>query len=254
MQGGPFCIRIVMPMNEKQQLSDELNRKFIKWRTVNKRFDMVLLAVLLFLIIFIGSALMENWLFNIKGMESIKYHDFNELLEINPDTVAWITLDGTNIDYPVVKGKDNFEYLDKSFTGEFSAGGTLFLDSGNSRDFTDDYNIIHGHHMTNGKMFGDLDKFLDKPFFDAGRTGTLLTPKYDYDLNVIAVGEYDAYDGIVYTAGGSPPLDKILRESLYSSASLDEVDRVLALSTCVGDMSDSRIVVFCRMLNKRRHQ
>ena len=85
---------------------------------------------------------------------------FGELMRRNPDVCAWLTVDGTKIDYPIVRGKDNFEYLEKDALGKFSASGSLFLDSECSRNFDEPYEVVFGHHMDEDKMFGDLDKFL----------------------------------------------------------------------------------------------
>ena len=217
-------------MKALEVLSDELNEQFAKWRAINRWFDRVLLLILLFLVAFIGSALMENWMLTIKGMDSVRYNEFDELLAVNPDTVAWITIDGTNIDYPVVQGKDNFEYLDKAFTGEFSVGGTLFLDSACSGDFSERYSIIYGHHMAGGKMFGDLKKFRDGDFLAKNHRGVLLTPEWDYDLDIIAAGRYDAYDADVYTVGDRVPADRILAagsKRIENRAAPDEVHTVV---------------------------
>ena len=119
---------------------------------------------------------------------------FSELLALNPDVCAWITIDNTNIDYPVVRGKDDFEYLSKDATGAYSASGSIFLDSKCSRDFAEPYEVLMGHHMQYGKMFGDLDKFLDEGFFNQNQTGTLYLPDRTLDLQVCAVVKADAYD------------------------------------------------------------
>ena len=119
-------------MSERQDASGQLNREFRKWRRINKRIDRVLMSVLLLAMVFTGSGLMDNTLFLREGIRSIKYHSFKQLMGINPDTVAWITMDGTNIDHPVVRSSDNFDYLDKGFDGRFYAGGTLFMDKDNS--------------------------------------------------------------------------------------------------------------------------
>ena len=60
-----------------------------------------------------------------------------ELQSINPDVCAWLTIDGTNIDYPVVIGEDNMEYVNKDVYGEFALSGAIFLDSSNARDVSD---------------------------------------------------------------------------------------------------------------------
>lgn len=232
-----------------------MDRKINRWRKINNAVDRILLTILLCAILITGSALLDNLAFLDRGINGVEYRDFDELLAINPDTVAWLTVEGTRIDHPVVQGKDNFTYLNKAFGGEFYAGGTLFLDGENDRGFRDRYCIIHGHHMSAGAMFGDLERFLDEQFFVENRTGVLLTPTYDYDLRIIAAGIFNAYDGEVYAAGGEIPAAKIRSQAKnIRESDLQEKDRILALSTCAGDMSDDRILVFCRMENRHRHK
>ena len=242
-------------LEQKKNLSDLLNRDFVKWRAWYKRLDTGLLVILLCLIVFVGSAFLDNHLLTDRGIGGLEYHDFHELLAINPDTVAWLTLDGTHIDHPVVQGEDNFEYLDRAFTGDYYAGGTLFLDFRSSRDLSDKYSIIHGHHMAGGAMFGDLEKYLDRRFFTEHYNGTLLTPTYDYDLRIIAAGEFDAYDQAIYTVGNEIPFGKIKKKTCFRRTyEIDDAKQILALSTCSSDMTDNRIVVFCKMMNKRAHE
>ena len=73
-----------------------------------------------------------------------------ELAEINPDVIGWITIDDTKIDYPIVQGKDNLEYLNLNVYREYSLAGTVFLDVNNEKNFSDPYNILYGHHMDYG--------------------------------------------------------------------------------------------------------
>lgn len=239
-------------MNEKEELYISLGIQFRKWRKINTWIDRFILSVLLFLIVFIGSGLIDSLMFLGEGMGTVKYHSFPELVEINPDTAAWLTMDGTRIDHPVVRSSDNFDYLDKSFDGKFYAGGTLFLDKDNG-SFGDPYCIIHGHHMAGGAMFGDLEKYLDKGFFSKHRTGRLLTPEYDYDLEVFAAGVFNAYDRKVYTAGESVPFGYVIRNA-DNVRDMTGPDHVVALSTCLGEMTDDRIVVFCALTGRRIHR
>lgn len=239
-------------MNDKDRSSDYISAEFRKWRNINKRIDRVILSVLLILIVITGSGLIDGLVFLEKGISSIRYHSFSQLMEINPDTVAWIIMDGTHIDHPVVRSTDNFDYLDKGFDGKFYAGGTLFMDKDNKSP-ADPYCIIHGHHMAAGAMFGDLDKYLDEDFCSKNSTGKLLTQKYDYDIEVFAAGVFDAYDRNVYKTGGPAPLDYI-KETSDVIRDPVQADNVLALSTCCDDMTDNRTVVFCTLTNKRKHR
>jgi sortase B len=73
--------------------------------------------------------------------------DFDALLEINEDTVAWVSVPGTLIDYPVVVSMDNYDYLERGFDGKKNWYGTPFMDMGNSSDFTDRNTVIYGHNV-----------------------------------------------------------------------------------------------------------
>ena len=83
----------------------------------------------------------------------------DELLENIPDSVAWITLDDTHIDYPVVQGEDDLYYAMRDVNKQPSLTGAVYLQSRNKPDFSQSYNLLFGHHMDNGAMFGSLDKF-----------------------------------------------------------------------------------------------
>ena len=83
---------------------------------------------------------------------------FEDLQKINPDTVGWIEMIGTNINYPVVQGNDNLEYINKDIFGYSTASGSIYLAAENNLDFSDWYNLLYGHHMNSGAMFGDIEK------------------------------------------------------------------------------------------------
>ena len=111
---------------------------------------------------------------------------FEELRAINPDVCAWITLDGTKIDYPVLQGEDNLTYINKDVYGNFALAGSIFLDSNCDRSFQEKYSLLYGHHMAEHKMFGDLDLYEKQKFFDKNQTGTLVLPDRSYKLEIFA--------------------------------------------------------------------
>lgn len=191
----------------------------------------------------------------VHGADAIKDSglSFSELRAINPDVVAWLTIDGTHVDYPVCKGKDDFEYLSKNAKGEASASGSIFLDAACDENFTEPYEMVMGHHMESGKMFGDLEKFLKRKFFKTHRTGKLKLPDKTLSLEVCAVLTADAYDSAIYGVPvTSDGMDRVV-------ARIDELathkrdggpratDRLVALSTCSSDGADARTVVICRV-------
>ena len=88
--------------------------------------------------------------------------DTAKLEAMNPDYVCWIKIPETGVDYPVVRSRDNEEYLTRSFSGEDSPEGTLFLDAFSGEDNI----IIHGHNRRSGAMFGTLDRFCERDFLE----------------------------------------------------------------------------------------
>ena len=117
---------------------------------------------------------------------------FDELRALNKDVIGWITVDGTNIDDPVLQGDTNLTYMNKDVYGEFSLAGSIFLDIRNKADFSDPYSLIYGHNMDEHLMFGDLALFKKKDFFRKNTTATLMIPGESRDMNVAAVLQISA--------------------------------------------------------------
>lgn len=86
--------------------------------------------------------------------------DFEELKSKNPDTVAWVRVNNTNIDFPVLKAADNSFYLKRNFKKASNGAGWIFVDYRNSFDDLDKHTIIYGHNRRNGTMFSNLSNFL----------------------------------------------------------------------------------------------
>ena len=197
---------------------------------------------------------------------------FARLKEVNDDARGWITIYDTNIDYPVVQGSDDLEYASKDVFGKTSITGAIYLKTDNSEDLSDPYNVIFGHHMDNGAMFGDLEKYKDEDYFNSHNSGWLYAGGRFYRLDAFAVMMTDAYDENVYNIDAltiSGRIDYIYSNSkfyrrlsdsdrealeLFESegvAVLDELQEsgdpamVFALSTCESAITNGRIVVFC---------
>ena len=166
---------------------------------------------------------------------------------ITDDMVGWIVIDDTTIDYPVMQGEDNMEYLNLDPAGEYSLSGSIFLDSRNSRDFTDPYSVIYGHHMQYGKMFGALDDFLDEDYLTRHNTGKLMVGKNAdtvYDLKVLCAISADAKDEIVFDIMSSEEVKAVLAEKGYN-----EDKKILGLVTCTDADSTERTIVFAYILD-----
>jgi SrtB family sortase len=183
--------------------------------------------------------------------DSSSKEKFEKLQDINEDINAWLTIYDTKIDYPVAQGENDLEYANKDIFGQQSLTGSIYLSTVNDRDYSNKYNVIFGHHMINGAMFGDLDKYEDMDYFLHHRDGVLQTPEGNYNLKVFAFLRTDAYDNMVYY------LDSTKRENIpmimdylsknsdnYINYSNDEVTKIVALSTCADSETNGRAVVF----------
>lgn len=176
---------------------------------------------------------------------------FEELQVINEDINAWITIYDTHIDYPIAQGTNDWEYINKNIYGQQSLTGSIYLSTTNDSGYRDRYNVIFGHHVINGSMFGDLDKYEDINYFLSHRDGVLQTPVGNYDLRVFAFLRTDAYDNMVYYLDSTrrdsiPLLMEYLSKnaSNYIDLSSSDVKKVVALSTCDDFETNGRVIVF----------
>lgn len=186
--------------------------------------------------------------------------DFSKLCSINPDVCAWLTMDGTHIDYPVLQGETNLTYINRDIYGQFALAGSIFLDCQNAKDFTDSYNLLYGHHMDGGNMFGDLDLYKKSEFFEKHDTGTLLLPNKVYDLKVAAVLITGVSDERIFQLQNWPQkwkdgqLDYIrsqalfVRDDVLNALEKCEHPQLISLTTCTSEFTDARTVVLAQMI------
>lgn len=177
----------------------------------------------------------------------------DDLVEINPETAAWLTIYNTNIDYPVMQGKDDIDYLNKDVYGNFSISGSIFMATRNAKDFSDPYTMVYGHHMENGSMFGDILKFKEKKFFDKNDTGVLIMSSKVYDLKIMACVETNAYDTEFYRSAKTA--DEIPAFMTYCKNKAKfyrefEHEKLLALSTCDNATTSGRTILICAMTTR----
>ena len=121
--------------------------------------------------------------------------DFDELLAINSDTIAWIRFDEPSIiNYPVVKSADNEEYLTKTFAENDNKLGAIFMDMRNNSDFSDRNTIIYGHHLNvSPDMFSRLNMYEDEEFCKEHPDFYIYTPDGKIrTYTVFAAGEISA--------------------------------------------------------------
>ena len=130
--------------------------------------------------------------------DSGKYHSpvpFEQLWKINPDIIGWISIDGTNINNPVLQAEDNTKYLTAGYDGAENFAGAVFLDYECERNFSGQHNILYGHNMKDGSMFHDLVNFKKKSYYRSHQNITVYTPDKEIHLRPVAVVCTEA-DGI----------------------------------------------------------
>ena len=184
--------------------------------------------------------------------------DFDELAKINPDIVGWIFIEGTDINYPVVQGRDNDYYLRRLFDGTYNSSGSIFMDYRCSADFSDPHSIIYGHHMKNKSMFGGLMDYKKQEFYDEHSVALLVTPTAYYKIQFFSgyVSDTwgDAWDLSFNEYEYLSWLNDIQRKSCFETdyAPTTE-DRIVTLSTCTYEFDTAKFVLhgyICEAIDK----
>ena len=182
-----------------------------------------------------------------QGDEILKDDVQEDLSKSYADYRAWLRVDDTHIDYPVMQSTDDLYYASHDIDGKSSLTGAIYMAFDNASDLSDNYIMIFGHHMDNGAMFGDLDQFLDQNYFDAHRTGTLASPGGTYDIMIWAVVRTDAYEAEIYTVGQRDLADVIQyaadHADIYDASAVSGAEKIIALSTCASAQTNGRLVV-----------
>lgn len=218
-------------------------------------------ALAIVLLLFSGYMFLDNYMigqnaFSSKELQAYKPEvngqiSFEMIQEVNPDTVAWLTIYDTHIDYPVVQGRDDLEYSMKNMYGKASLTGAIYLSSSNERDFSDRYNVIFGHHIDNNSMFGDLDNYADKEYLLSHGEGLLILPEGKYDLKIFAYMSTHAYDKMVYYVDNKRAdlmeytLEYIRQNSdVFIDENASSINKIIAMSTCSDLTTNGRMILF----------
>ena len=230
-----------------------MKRFWIKMNILYEKFMLFAFIVALLIVIY---GLYDTWYVyhNASDDSYLRYRPTKEAgvpeeSPITEDMVAWITIQDTNIDYPVMQGEDNSKYLNVNPYGDYSLSGSIFLDSRNSPKFTDDYSILYGHHMEYGSMFGALDDFMDRSYLERHSTGELVVGREAeavYQLGIFACIKVNVYEADVLDPISYEEIMQIISDkAAYINPSVKRSDHILALSTCTEPVSSNRLLVFC---------
>ena len=165
--------------------------------------------------------------------------------QISDDQIAWLSIEGTGIDDPVMQADNNIKYLNLDPYGDFALHGSLFMDYRNSSDFRDEYSIIYGHHMEHGLMFGCLDEYRNTAYADDHRDGLVTGHEEIFTFHIFAVIETDAHNSAFFDPDQfdrEVMLETISKSPFYHGEP-DEGLPILALTTCTDSAGTSRLIV-----------
>lgn len=176
------------------------------------------------------------------------------LADINPNTVAWLKAENTEIDYPVVQGQDNIYYLQHLFTGETNRMGSLFVDYRTPGDFSGRMTIIYGHQMKNGSMFASLLKYKKQVYYDTHPQMQVETPSGCYKLElfagIIADGneeflrrnfdDDDDYMAYIHSLAEA--------STFRSDVTVRADERIVAMVTCSYEYTNARYALFGKLV------
>lgn len=179
--------------------------------------------------------------------------------EQNSDFVGWISIDGTNIDYPVMQTIDNPNYyLKRSFEKQYSDYGVPYVQENCDLGLSDNC-VIYGHHMNNGSMFADLCKYADEDFYREHKIIRFDTLSGFGEYEVVAVFKTAAYSeqGFKYyhfvNAEDETAFNEYISQckelALYDTGVTAEYgDRLITLSTCEYSRQNGRMVVVAKKI------
>ncbi len=181
--------------------------------------------------------------------------DFNKLKDQNNETVAWIKVNNTNVEYPVVKGTNNSFYLNHSFDKSNNSAGWIFADYRNKFDNTDKNIVIYGHNMKDNSMFGSLKNILNSDWYDNEENTniTLYTENEKCIYKVFSIYKIESEDYYIKTEFSDDNnfeqfVNTIKKRSIKEfNTDVSKDDNILTLSTCANN-NKYRVVLHAKKI------
>ena len=191
--------------------------------------------------------------------EQTAFEKYAAVYEQNSDFVGWISIEGTNIDYPVMQTVDNPNYyLKHSFEKTYSDYGVPYVDEACAVDQSNNI-VIYGHHMKNKTMFSSLVNYANKAYFDEHPVIRFDTLFGFGEYRVIAAFSFDTNNETFryneYTDMNEEKFDEFISECMARSAydtgyTAEYGDRLLTLSTCEYTHTNGRFVVVAKLISE----
>lgn len=183
--------------------------------------------------------------------------DFEELSKINSDVRAWIVIPGTEISYPIVQGKDNSYYLNRTFEKQSNYAGAIFIDYRADSSFANLNTFVYGHNVKHGTMFAELEKFKHRDFYLEHPYIYIFTPEKKYRCPVMSMYSTEAgsdsyVSGHVTWEQFEPYVNLIKSKAeVKKEVAFTQGDRMITLSTCSyergGVASEARYLLHAKL-------
>lgn len=164
----------------------------------------------------------------------------SKMQALNPDYLVWIRIEGTEVNYPVVRESETVDYLCQGFTGEDNVCGTLFVRLGQA-PFQDANTVIFGHNMKDGSMFASLKKYLDRDYYQKHSIIEIHNKEEIEFFKIFAVQLLEEADREAFTYRFESQekqkqyLEQMICNSKIATTEKPEVDdKIITLSTCYG--------------------
>lgn len=186
----------------------------------------------------------------------VKYEiDFKKLKQINNQVVGYLKVNGTNIEYPVVKAEDNNYYLKRNLDKKYNNGGWIFADYKNKFDGTDKNIVIYGHNMKDNSMFGSLKNILNEEWYNNEENYLIsfITEKEEQKYQVFSIYKIKNEDYYINTEFKNNDefinFTNTLKERSIKNFNIDvlEEDSILTLSTCANN-NKYRVVLHAKKI------
>ncbi len=184
-----------------------------------------------------------------------KLNKYMKLKSKNADFIGWINIDDTNINYPVMQSSTENFYLKRNFNKEYSDYGTPYISENCDIDNSDNL-IIYAHNMKNHQMFGDLEKYKSKDFYNSHKyiQFDTLSTQGTYEIVFVFKTTDNDFDYQNYTEFTNEEqfntfMDKCKSLSLYNTETNSVYgDRLITLSTCEYSQNNGRLVVIAKQI------
>lgn len=259
-------------MNGKRYKNDKIEKKDKKSRKI---LVTIILLFFISMMIFSGIKIL-NWIKENKQNKDIiediaesvtideeldnidKYNvDFESLKRTNSDIIAWIKVNGTDIEYPVVKTTNNDYYMNHSFDKSYNGAGWVFMDYKDKFDGTDKNMVIYAHNRRDGSMFGTLKNILTEEWQNNEENYIIpfITENEKAEYQVFSVYRIEKEDYYITTNFGSDTefqkfIDKIKSRSVKDfGVEVSIEDQILTLSTCA-DNNKYRVVLHAKKITE----